>query len=107
MVYNSFYGLTFNPFDKQQLREKDCFRSRDFNEMNVRLNHLKNIRGIGVFTALANVKHFFTSLGKIFFTPYGKEFFTSFGKQIFTLYGKEFWTLHGNHFFTLYLMLGI
>lgn len=52
MVYNSFYGLTFNPFDKQQLKEKDCFRSKDFNEMNVRLNHLKNIRGIGVFTAL-------------------------------------------------------
>ena len=52
MGYNSFYGLTFNPFDKQQLKEKDCFRSKDFNEMNVRLNHLKNIRGIGVFTAL-------------------------------------------------------
>ena len=52
MVYNSFYGLTFNPFDKQQLEEKDCFRSKDFMEMNVRLNHLKNIRGIGVFTAL-------------------------------------------------------
>lgn len=40
MAYNSFYGLTFNPFDKQQLKEKDYFRSRDFNEMNVRLNHL-------------------------------------------------------------------
>ena len=47
MVYNSFYGLTFNPFDKQQLKEKDRFRSKDFMEMNVRLNHLKNIRGIG------------------------------------------------------------
>lgn len=52
MIYNSFYGLTFNPFDKQQLKEKDCFQSRDFKEMNVRLNHLKTIRGIGVFTAL-------------------------------------------------------
>lgn len=52
MIYNSFYGLTFNPFDKQQLKEKDCFQSRDFKEMNLRLNHLKNIRGIGVFTAL-------------------------------------------------------
>ena len=47
MVYNSFYGLTFNPFDKQQLKEKDRFRSKGFMEMNVRLNHLKNIRGIG------------------------------------------------------------
>lgn len=51
MVYNSFYGLTFNPFDKQQLKEKDSFHSKDFNEMTVRLNHLKNVRGIGVFTA--------------------------------------------------------
>ena len=33
---------------------------------------------------LANVKHFFTLLGKMFFTPYGKEFFTYLGKQIFT-----------------------
>ena len=32
----------------------------------------------------ANVKHFFTLLGKMFFTPYGKEFFTYPGKQIFT-----------------------
>lgn len=32
----------------------------------------------------ANVKHFFTLLGKMFFTPYGKEFFTYLGKQIFT-----------------------
>src|SRR5699024_12736311 len=30
----------------------------------------------------ANVKHFFTLLGKMFFTPYGKEFFTYLGKQI-------------------------
>ena len=32
----------------------------------------------------ANVKHFFTLLGKMFFTPYGKEFFTYLSKQIFT-----------------------
>ena len=32
-MYNSYYGLTFNPFDKQQLREKDHFISRDFTEM--------------------------------------------------------------------------
>ena len=34
--------------------------------------------------AAANVKHFFTLLGKMFFTSYGKEFFTYLGKQIFT-----------------------
>lgn len=48
---SSFYGLSSNPFDKQQLKEQDCFRSRDFNEMLSRLNHLKEVRGIGLFTA--------------------------------------------------------
>ena len=50
-MYNSYYGLTFNPFDKQQLKEKDHFVSHDFTEMTNRLNYLKDIRGIGVFTA--------------------------------------------------------
>ena len=36
------------------------------------------------FLHLANVKHFFTLLGKMFFTLYGKEFFTYPGKKIFT-----------------------
>src|SRR5574344_1425121 len=51
-MFNSFYGLSYNPFDKQQIHEKDHFVSNDFTEMINRLNHLKNIRGIGVFTAL-------------------------------------------------------
>lgn len=50
-MYNSYYGLSFNPFDKQQLKEKDHFVSHDFTEMTNRLNYLKDIRGIGVFTA--------------------------------------------------------
>lgn len=50
-MFNSFYSLSFNPFDKQQIKEKDCFVSKDFTEMTNRLNYLKDIRGIGVFTA--------------------------------------------------------
>ena len=50
-MYNSFYGLSFNPFDKQQIKEKDHFVSNNFREMTNRLNYLKDIRGIGVFTA--------------------------------------------------------
>lgn len=50
-MYNSYYGLTFNPFDKQQLKEKDHFISKDFTEMTGRLDYLKDILGIGVFTA--------------------------------------------------------
>ena len=50
-MFNSFYGLSFNPFDKQQLKETDHFISKDFTEMTSRLDYLKDIRGIGVFTA--------------------------------------------------------
>ena len=50
-MFNSFYGLKSNPFDKQQFPENDCFRSHDFEQMTARLNFLKETRGIGVFTA--------------------------------------------------------
>ena len=50
-MYNDHFALSFNPFDKQQLPEKDCFRSRDFREMTSRLEYLKDTRGIGLFTA--------------------------------------------------------
>lgn len=50
-MFRAFYGLTCNPFDKQNLKEKDSFLSHDHKEMLARLNYLKDIRGIGVFTA--------------------------------------------------------
>lgn len=50
-MFNSHYALSYNPFDKQQLPEKDCFRSKDFQEMISRLDYLKDTRGIGLFTA--------------------------------------------------------
>jgi type II secretory pathway predicted ATPase ExeA len=50
-MFKSFYGLSFNPFDKQLLRETDAFPSHDHKEMLSRLDYLKDIRGIGVFTA--------------------------------------------------------
>ena len=40
----------------------------------------------------ANVKHFFTLLGKKIFTRYGNQFFTSSGKEFFTSYGKKIFT---------------
>ena len=43
----------------------------------------------------ANVKHFFTLLGKMFFTSYGKELFIYHGKQIFTSQGKHLFTRYG------------
>lgn len=54
-MYTDFYGLSFNPFDKQMVKEKDAFESEDFREMTARLEYLKEIRGIGAFTASTKV----------------------------------------------------
>ena len=51
-MFESFYGFSKNPFDKQQVLEKEAFVSHDHKEMLGRLNYLKDIRGIGVFTAV-------------------------------------------------------
>ena len=50
-MLGSYYGLSFNPFDKQNAREKDRFLSKDISEMTSRLDYLKDTRGIGLFTA--------------------------------------------------------
>ena len=50
-MFKSYYGFSKNPFDKQQILEKEAFISRDHKEMVARLNYLKDTRGIGVFTA--------------------------------------------------------
>ncbi len=50
-MFRSYYGLSFNPFDKQLTAEKDRFQSKDMGEMLQRLDYLKDTRGIGVFTA--------------------------------------------------------
>ena len=51
MLDNSFYGLSCNPFSKKALNAKDCFESNDYRQMIDRLNFLKDVNGIGVFTA--------------------------------------------------------
>lgn len=50
-MFRSYYGLSFNPFDKELSLEKDLFHSRDMDQMLGRLDYLKDTRGIGVFTA--------------------------------------------------------
>ena len=50
-MFTDYYGLSFNPFDKQNVKERDAFRSKDHREMLSRLEYLKTVRGIGVFTA--------------------------------------------------------
>ena len=51
MTFLSYYGLAFNPFDKQMVKEADRFLSKDIVSMIDMLNYLKTTRGIGVFTA--------------------------------------------------------
>jgi len=50
-MFTDYYGLSFNPFDKQCIKERDAFRSQDHRQMQSRLEYLKGVRGIGVFTA--------------------------------------------------------
>ncbi len=50
-MFTDYYGLSFNPFDKQCQKEKDCFQSGDFKQMSSRLSYVQNVRGISVFTA--------------------------------------------------------
>lgn len=50
-MFNDYYSLKFNPFDKQQVKESDHYESQDFKEMSSRLDYLKDTRGIGLFTA--------------------------------------------------------
>jgi type II secretory pathway predicted ATPase ExeA len=50
-VFKSYYGFAKNPFDKQSLLEKEQFVSCDHREMLSRLQYLKEVRGIGLFTA--------------------------------------------------------
>lgn len=49
-MYTDFYGLSFNLWQADGKRE-GCIESEDFREMTTRLEYLKEIRGIGVFTA--------------------------------------------------------
>ena len=50
-MFADYYGLSFNPFDKQCRKEKDCFQSNDFKQTSSRLSYVRDVRGIGIFTA--------------------------------------------------------
>ena len=51
-MIRSFWGMEFNPFDKD-INEKICFKSADHNQAMARLEHLRNVKGIGLFTGQA------------------------------------------------------
>lgn len=51
-MYRAYWGMEFNPFDKE-ISEKQFYHGTDYNEMMKRLEYLKNVCGIGLFTGLA------------------------------------------------------
>lgn len=51
-MYKTYWGMEFNPFDKS-IAEKHFFKSDDFTSALARLEHLKNIKGMGLFTGLS------------------------------------------------------
>ena len=58
-MFRAFWGMEFNPFDKG-ISEKNSFNSDDFKQATARLDHLKNVRGIGLFTGLSGTGKTFT-----------------------------------------------
>jgi general secretion pathway protein A len=58
-MFKAFWGMEFNPFDKY-IHEKNAFLSNDFKQATARLEHLKNVRGIGLFTGYSGTGKTFT-----------------------------------------------
>ena len=57
-MYTSYYGMDCNPFVKE-VKQENSFESKDYKELLYRLNYLKEVKGLGVFTGL-------TGYGKTF-----------------------------------------
>lgn len=57
MNYWLYYGMKSNPFDKET---QEIIQTVDFKEMTYRLNYLKELRGIGVFTGRPGAGKTFT-----------------------------------------------
>ena len=50
-MYTDYYGLSYNPFEKINVKTHDCFRSNDFQQAIHGMDHATKRMGIGVFTA--------------------------------------------------------
>lgn len=46
-MFTEYYGMGFDPFNKQNLKEKDAFPSEVHRQMQERLEYLKRVRGSG------------------------------------------------------------
>lgn len=58
-MFKTYWGMEFNPFDKN-LNIKNYFKSDDFKQASSRLEYLKDIKGIGLFTGVSGTGKTFT-----------------------------------------------
>ncbi len=58
-MYKTYWGMEFNPFEKG-LSEDNFFQSKDFSQAMSRLEHLKNMKGIGLFTGFSGIGKTYT-----------------------------------------------
>ena len=74
-MYNDYYGMKYNPFSKETVDDSGYFESGDHKEMLSRLNYLKDIRGIGIFTArpgmgkTCSLRCFMREINRNMYTP--------------------------------------
>ena len=81
-MYTSYYGMSSNPFIKEE--KEEYFESRDYKELKNRLEYLKEIKGVGLFT------------GK---TGYGKTYcIRSFTKGLNKEIYKVIYIIANSHF---------
>ena len=61
MTFYEHYGMAFNPFHKSNVASENCFRSRDFMNMEKRIEALAETGGLGVFSAKSGMGKTFTA----------------------------------------------
>lgn len=71
-MYTSFYGMSYNPFLKEA-ETKYAYKSEDYTQIMNRLEYLKEIKGIGLFTGTPG-------LGKTFIL---RSFIDSLNKDLY------------------------
>ncbi len=100
-MYKTYWGMEFNPFDKS-ISEKNFFKSIDFTAAIARLDHLKNIKGIGLFTGLSGtgktstLRYFANSLNpnlyKVMYIPLSTVTVMEFYRSLAFALGTEIYS---------------
>lgn len=96
--FTNYYGMQFNPFDKE-LSSKNAFQTLDMEQVQGRLEHLKDHPGIGLFTAAPgqgktfSLRYFADSLNpnlvKFYYIALSTVSATEFYRQLCVTLGLE------------------